>query len=386
MKSGKRGKNRNSNNNTLTRCTVVIRVEVGTTSITTVLKTCVECGVSDVIIVDEAHSPSSPIYVEERAKESLLALKEKGTRVSNVIALEGKSVTNDIVIEVPTDCYMTKGCFDKQIEILKKEYKRYDQFSVACTTFIKDSYWNGLVFLLFIFDWFRALFNRFKLHQRNTHVIFKVVRRRLGNAEIPSDKWFWRGSSKKSYSYGGRGCYLLPEKSGMDYFLIQCGTHSYIGIVAWIVFLFPYSLFVGFPWYNWMPILNYALGTSEILSGARLSVWIIHFGISIILINKYFATTSSSNKERWVTYQWIHVLLIPLWMFPLFPLMLVYGKFIHRSYREPFKLPSTSSLLPRKEKREEGDSDGDDDDTDGVTSSSPRHEVSNTRDLSSIIK
>lgn len=319
------------------KCTVVIRVGPGVNSILHALQTCYESKVTHIYVIDDAYSPSAPIYTEENTAELLVALKAARTQIRYNESLDEEEIQTDIVVPLSSDCYMVKGTFKKNIEEVHKNYKSYDIFAVAPQTSLGFSIFNPLIFALFMFDWFRALIHRFKLHQ-NTHTVFKVVSRKLGHPRLPRDSWF-RAAPRSSYSYGGAGACLRPKKSGLSYFLYLCYSHAYIGIGSFL-FLIAYSLIVGFPFYNWIPIVNHYLQTPGgiAFSEARLVVWVAHSVLSILLINKYFVPAEGDALAQ---FHWVAALFIPLWLsFPLFPILVIYGRWIYRGYRPPPPPPS----------------------------------------------
>ena len=254
---------------------------------------------------------------------------------------------------------MTVGVFKNRIKELHESYKSYDIFATAPQTRLGFSIFNGLIFALFMFDWFRAVIHRFKLHQK-THVVFKVVSRKLGHPHLPKDTWF-SAAPRDSYSYGGAGACLRPKKSGMSYFLYLCYSHSNFGLGSYVLFQLAYVLFVGFPFYNWIPIVNHFMQTKggEIFSDARMILWGVHSILAILLINKYFAGVEGQPLSK---FHWVMALTIPLWLVPIFPIMLFYGRFCYKGYRAPppppsYRFSSATNVDEDQKEEEEGESD-----------------------------
>lgn len=349
---------KSSKSKTHVKCTVVIRVGPGVDSIQYALQTCYESNVSNIYVVDDAYSTNSPLYQEQPVPDILTALKQNRVHIRYNNELVEEELQAEILVELPPDCYMVPGAFKKKIDEVQKNYKDYDIFAVAPQIILPFSIFNGLIFSLFMFDWFRALIQRFKLHQ-STHVIFKVVNRKLGHAMLPKDKWL-TAASRSSYSYGGSGTCLRPRKSGLSYFLYLCYSHSYIGIGSLVLFQLGYVLFVGFPFYNWIPIVDHYLQTrgGEVFTNARVLMWCCHTFLSFLMINKYFAAKRPNNALDQM--HWVMALTIPLWLLPIFPLMLLYGLFLYRGYRAPppppsFKLPSVTKVDVDQKVEEDSD-------------------------------
>lgn len=343
------------------KCTVVIRVGPGVDSILHALQTCYESHVTNIYVVDEVYTATGPIYAEENTAALLTALKDSRTQVRYNDTLIQDEIQTEIVTEMSGDCYMTTGAFKKKLAEVHQKYNKWDIFSTAPQTMLGFSIFNGLIFALFMFDWFRAAIHRFKLHQ-TTHVVFKVVNRKLGHPSLPDDTWF-KSVARDSYSYGGAGTCLRPKKSGLNYFLYLCYSHAPMGLGSYTILLIVYCLFVGVPFYNWIPFVNHYIetqGMDEVFTNARLIMWITHSLLSAFLVNKYFVGVKGQALSH---FHWLMALTIPLWLIPIFPIMLLYGAFAYKGYRAPPPPPSftfpTFAKTEDAQKEENGSGDSD---------------------------
>ncbi len=314
-------------------------------SIKYALHTCLEANVSNIYVIDDAYTPTSAIYTDDETASLLQALKKAGTAIRYNNKLDEEEIQTEIVVRMPPDCYMVRGSFTKNLEEVRTNYKDYDAFAVAPQISLPFSLFNGLIFALFLFDWIRSVIHRFKIYQ-NTFVVFEVVNRRLGHPSLPRDSWF-KSASRCSYSYGGAGTCLRPTKSGLSYFLYLCYSHASMGVGSLVLLLWVYALIVGFPFYNWIPVVAHYIETKggEVFTTARILVWVGHALVSILLVNRYFASEHGSLDQL----HWVMALTVPFWLMPAFPLMLYYGIFVYRGYRPPplppsFKLPRLHPL------------------------------------------
>lgn len=317
----------------------IIDVNDGIKTILNAMKTCYESKVRTVIILDETYTPNSLIYKNEEVEIILKKMAKNKTVVYFTPTLDIEEFEihypnrkrDEILMYVPSDLYVTKLVVKKTLEYIKLNYEKYDHFSIAPETNLESSVFTGLVFSLFVFDWIRNLVSRFKIHE-NTHLRFTVLKRTLGHPIVPSTGWLNKGRVHP-YIYGGSGACLHPSKVGLEYFLYLLNSHSRFGIGSFLFFQLVWSLLIGIPIYNWMPLVNHWVSIDVNSMNLRIVVWLLHGMMAVTVTNKYFNQKGSL--------QWIHAMLIPFWIsFPMFFLLMFYGRYLYTGHRTPPTPPS----------------------------------------------
>lgn len=325
-------------------CTAIIKVYPGITSLFRSLSTCLECRIGYIQIIDGSYHPSNSIYQDKETKQVLSNLRSQGFNVEIKREFRESTLSSDLLVEIPWNCYMTESAFLAKWKEVKENYKTCDRFAYAPTTLLPFSPWNGLIYLLFILDFFRSLPYRQKLYQ-SKFVIFTTIHRQMGHPYLPKETWFWQWSRNAVYQCGDSNVSLeVPNKmAGLPYFLHLCQAHSSVGLLGW-AFSFLYAFMIAFPFYNWMPIIRYWVAARDPFDTARLVMWIIHGAFASWMISTYFQNIEKKQDKKQdynLQLYLIHTTFgIPLIAFPIFCLLWVYGTFLYRGNRlrvEPVK-------------------------------------------------